>query len=74
MFILKEDKKVYDQIPAIENTPTLFKLPKTSSDYVNLGFFRNWVVGFTVYEGSFFVKKNNDGCFQLKQRMHVLLF
>jgi len=25
-------------------------------------------------EGSFFVKNNNDGCFQLKQRVHVLLF
>jgi len=41
MFILKQDKKVYDQIPAIENIPTLFKLPKTASDYANLGFFRN---------------------------------
>ena len=25
-------------------------------------------------EGSFFVKNNNDGCFQLKQRIHVMLF
>lgn len=25
-------------------------------------------------EGSFFVKKNNDGCFQLKQRIHTNLF
>lgn len=25
-------------------------------------------------EGSFFVKKNNDSCFQLKQRVHVMLF
>jgi hypothetical protein len=25
-------------------------------------------------EGSFFLKNNNDGCFQLKQRVHVLLF
>lgn len=25
-------------------------------------------------EGSFFVKKNNDGCFQLKQRLHANLF
>jgi len=25
-------------------------------------------------EGSFFVKKNNDGCFQLKQRVHTNLF
>jgi hypothetical protein len=25
-------------------------------------------------EGSFLVKKNNDACFQLKQRVHVNLF
>lgn len=25
-------------------------------------------------EGSFFVKSNNDGCFQLKQILHVMLF
>lgn len=25
-------------------------------------------------EGSFFVKKNNDGCFQLKQKVHIMLF
>ena len=25
-------------------------------------------------EGSFFMKKNHDGCFQLKQRVHMHLF
>lgn len=25
-------------------------------------------------EGSFFIKTNNDGCFQLKQRIHITLF
>jgi hypothetical protein len=31
-------------------------------------------VGFAMSEGSFFVKANNDGCFQLKQRIHIHLF
>jgi hypothetical protein len=31
-------------------------------------------VGFAMSEGSFFVKANNDGCFQLKQRIHINLF
>lgn len=74
MFILKTDKKVYDQLPAIEDISATFELPKTASDYVNLTFFKNWIVGFTMSEGSFFVKKNNDGCYQLKQRVHVMLF
>lgn len=74
MFILQENKKVYDQLPVIEEIPTLFQLPKTALDYTKLSFFNNWIVGFTLAEGSFFVKKNNDGCFQIKQRLHILLF
>lgn len=74
MFILKQDKKVYDKIPVKGEIPTLFKLPRTASDYVILPFFKNWIVGFTMSEGSFFVKKNNDGCFQLKHKIHVTLF
>jgi hypothetical protein len=72
MFILKNENKIYDQIPA--DIPTTFELPKTASGYVNLAFFKSWIVGFTVAEGSFFIKSNKDGCFQLKQRVHVMLF
>lgn len=96
MFILKEELKIYDQIPDFKDfsgTPTApanaslavsrgkskeiplyFELPKTALDYLNLHFFKNWLVGFTQAEGSFCVKANNDGCFKLKQRIHVLLF
>lgn len=74
MFILKENKKIYNEIPAVSNIPTLFELPKTASAYASLAFFNNWIVGFTLSEGSFFVKKNNEGCFQLKQRVHIMLF
>jgi hypothetical protein len=41
MFILKEDKKVYDEIPDMGEIPSLFKLPKTASDYTSLAFFKN---------------------------------
>jgi hypothetical protein len=41
MFILKNEKKIYDQIPAIGDIPTTFELPKTASDYANLAFFKN---------------------------------
>ena len=74
MFILKSDKKVYNEIPNKKEIPFLFELPKTPLDYLNLSFFYNWIVGFTMSEGSFFVKRNNDGCFQLKQRLHANLF
>jgi hypothetical protein len=41
MFIFKNEKKIYDQIPAIGDIPTTFELPKTASDYANLAFFKN---------------------------------
>ena len=77
MFILKNDIKIFDGIPSDqgkEKIPSTFELPETPLDYTKLLFFKNWIVGFTMSEGSFFVKKNNDCCFQLKQRIHTNLF
>lgn len=54
--------------------PTTYELPCKSSEYLKLPFFNNWLVGFTNAEGSFLMKKNKDGCFQLKQRIHFELF
>lgn len=74
MYILKNDIKLYNEIHNIKNIPTIFEIPKNPFDYTLLHFFRNWIVGFTYSEGSFFIKSNNDGCFQLKQRVHYNLF
>ena len=74
MYVLKNDIKMFNEIPDIKNIPTVFEIPKNSLDYTLLHFFRNWIVGFTCSEGSFFIKSNNDGCFQLKQRIHRNLF
>lgn len=41
MFILKNEKKVYDQLPNITEIPTFFNLPKKASDYIKLPFFNN---------------------------------
>lgn len=72
MCILEKDIKMYNEIPS--SIPTIFKLPDNPSDYTQLHYFKNWIVGFTCSEGSFFIKSNNDGCFQLKQRIHTNLF
>lgn len=74
MYIMKNDIKMYNQIPSIKTIPVVFDIPKTPLDYTLLHFFKNWIVGFTCSEGSFFIKSNNDGCFQLKQRIHTNLF
>lgn len=44
IFILKEDKKVYDKLlprKVKEEIPTLFELPKTALDYTKLSFFKS---------------------------------
>lgn len=74
MHILKNDIKMYDDLPSKDNIQNVFKLPENPYDYTLLPFFKNWIVGFSCSEGSFFIKSNNDGCFQLRQRIHANLF
>ncbi len=74
MYILENDIKMYNEISDIKNIPTVFEIPKNPFDYTLLHFFKNWIIGFTSSEGSFFIKCNNDGCFQLKQIIHINLF
>ena len=72
MFILQNNIKKYSELP--DKFETYNKLPETAKNYCELSFFQNWIVGFTMAEGSFFVKNNNDICFSLRQRSHKLLF
>lgn len=74
MAILKQDIKAFDKIPNINAISQTFDLPSNAKNYLKLDFFKNWVVGFTMAEGSFLIKNNNDGCFQLKQTIHINLF
>nr|QBM09633.1 hypothetical protein [Dactylella sp.] len=72
MHILKNNIKTSSE--PIKSVTVVNKQPETAEEYLNLSFFKNWIVGFTCGEGSFFIKANNDGCFQLKQKFHFLLF
>jgi len=74
MYIFKENVKLYSLIENRKDIPVVFIQPKTAVGYINLPFFKNWVVGFVLAEGSFFMKINNDGCFQIKQRIHINMF
>jgi len=71
-FILQNNLFYFADIPT--NYPQSYNLPKTAIDYTLLPFFKNWIVGFNISEGSFFEKNNNDFCFSLRQRTHTLLF
>jgi LAGLIDADG endonuclease len=76
MHIFKTNIKYFENIPNINEISSIFKFSESASNYLNLKFFKNWVVGFTNAEGSFLMKSNKDGCFaiQLKQRTHIQLF
>ena len=74
MYILNNNIVNFDMIPANKDIVSIFELPSTAQGYTHLHFFKNWIVGFTMSQGSFFFKNNNDACFQLKQRVHINLF
>ena len=74
MHIFKSNLKYFENIPNINEISSIFKFSESALDYLKLKFFKNWVVGFTNAEGSFLMKSNKDGCFQLKQRTHIQLF
>lgn len=85
MFIIKNEIKLYENIPSCKSSNKCLKdiyghQPDLASrqilpiEYVRLPFFKNWLVGFTNAEGSFCMKNNNDGCFQLKKIIHLQLF
>ena len=60
--ILKNDIKMFDDIPSKDNISNVFKLPESAYDYTLLHFFKNWIVGFTcpsLYPGVVeYTKKN----------------
>ena len=72
MYIFNNNVKKYSELPSV--APITQELPISALEYANLPFFKDWIVGFVVAEGSFFIKTNLDGCFQIKQRLHLLLF
>jgi LAGLIDADG endonuclease len=74
MYILNNNIKFFNEIPDIKYIPTVFELSDTVSGYLNLYYINNWIVGFTVAEGSFVIKNNGDHSFQLKQIIHTNLF
>ena len=92
MLIFQKNLKRFNEIPTSAKYPTeggvipsgtdlkfepFQPRPSTPIEYINLPFFKNWFVGFTNAEGSFFIKANNDGCYQIKQiknKQHLELF
>jgi hypothetical protein len=63
-YIFKNNIKYFTDIPFY--IPYLFILPNSCLNFIKISYFNNWIIGFTIAEGSFLIKSNNDGCFQLK--------
>jgi hypothetical protein len=69
---MKNNITKYSDIP--NNVPAYNVLPLSAKGYVDLPFFSNWIIGFTISEGSFYQKANMDSFFSLRQRSHPLFF
>jgi len=50
MCIMKNGIKLFSDL--LQSPEVVFELPSTPEGYVNLHFFKNWIVGFTTSEGS----------------------
>lgn len=74
MYILNNNIKFFSEIPNIDSIPAIFELPVSEIGYIDLYFFKNWIVGFTVAEGSFVIKKSGYHSFQINQSIHTNLF
>jgi len=73
MYVLMTGIVKYSDIPSV--IPSVVpSLPLTAAGYLLLGFFANWVVGFTVTDGCFCIKDSGEVEFSLRQRSHPILF
>lgn len=72
LHILENNISLYYKINYIHNEKNnLNILPE---EYLNLHFYKNWLIGFVIADGSFLVKKNKEICFNIKQRIEYNLF
>lgn len=73
---IKLNKLIYykDIIKYNDYINKYIEINKISNNFNQLDYFNNWLIGFTMAEGSFLIKKNNDICFQLKQKYNLELF
>lgn len=53
IYILNNNILYFIDIP--DNIPSYNLFPSNSEEYLKLKFFNNWIVGFTIAEGSFLV-------------------
>lgn len=63
---IKLNKLIYykDIIKHNDYINKYIEINKISNNFNQLDYFNNWLIGFTMAEGSFLIKKNKDICFQ----------
>lgn len=74
MYLLENNITKFSSIATITTIKDLFSLPQSSIQYLQLPFFSNWIVGFTIAEGSFYIKGSGEHFFSLRQRSNCTLF
>ena len=72
IYLLTNNIVKYDEVPT--KVPNLFNLPVNFMNYIKLPFFDNYLVGFTMAEGSFSIKSTGQCFFSVRQRNEENLF
>lgn len=75
LYVLNNNISKYSDIDYKHNQNNNINL--SPQELLNLHFYKNWLVGFVMADGSFLVKKNKDICFicfNIKQRIEKNLF
>jgi hypothetical protein len=67
LYIIENNIKKWENFPTEIPNYNSYNL-NDSSEILNLWFFRNWLVGFVVSEGSFFIQENNEFYFSIGQK------
>jgi len=73
-YIVERERIVfYHELPSGKDLAHHLHLPATPKDYIKLPYFMDWLIGFTIAEGSFHINKNGDACCSIKQKEHYNL-
>lgn len=68
LYTLENNIKKWELLPDEAPNYNPFSLDNPKNILRNVWYFKDWFVGFTVAEGSFFIQKNKEICFSIGQK------
>lgn len=73
LYTIENNIKKWELLPEIIPNYSPFVDISKSSTFLDIGYFKNWLVGFVTAEGSFFAQKNKECYFSVSQVKNKVL-